>query len=111
MPPKKTIDNEALIRMITDKVPQNEIMAGFGFKTSTQLKVAYANALMETGQAPALESGRGKKARGVDPTVAIGKRGSIVISKNLVDHLGFKEGDTFEVRKSAAGLSLKKKDD
>jgi AbrB family looped-hinge helix DNA binding protein len=108
--PKKTIDSEALIRMISDKVPQNEIMAKFGFKTSTQLKVAYANALMETGQAPALKSGRGKNANDVDPTVKVGKRGSIVIPKNLVELFGFKENDSFEIRKSAAGLSLKKKD-
>ena len=52
MPRKKKIDHAALIKMAEDNVPQNEIMAKFGLKTSTQLKVAYANALMETGQAP-----------------------------------------------------------
>ena len=109
MPIKKQIDNADLIQMITNKVPQNEIMAKFGFKTSTQLKVAYANALMETGQAPVLETGRSKKAKVVDPIVTVGKRGSIVISKNLVDRFGLNVGDSFEVRKSAAGLSLKKK--
>ena len=111
MPPRRKIDDEALIRMISDKVPQNEIMANFGFKTSTQLKVAYANALMETGQAPALETGRSKNAKAIDIMVTANKRGSIVISKNLVDYFGFQVGDSFDVRKSAAGLSLKKKDD
>ena len=59
---KKKVDNTALIQMIKDDVPQNEIMAKLGFKTSTQLKVAYANALMETGNAPVLSTGRAKKA-------------------------------------------------
>lgn len=109
MPPKMKVDNNVLLQMVKDKVPQNNIMAKLGFKTSTQLKVAYANALMESGQAPVLQVGRGKKAKTTNPIVTVGKRGSIVISKDLVDQFGFKEGDSFEVRKSAAGLSLKKK--
>jgi hypothetical protein len=109
MPPKMVVDNAALIEMIRDKVPQTQIMEKFGFKTSTQLKVAYANALMETGQAPVLVSGRGNKAKAVDNRIAINKRGSLIVPKDLVDSFGFKIGDAFEVRKSAAGLSLKKK--
>jgi hypothetical protein len=109
MPPKMVVDNAALIEMIKDKVPQTQIMEKFGFKTSTQLKVAYANALMETGQAPTLVSGRSKKTKAVDNQISINKRGSLIIPKDLVDSLGFEIDDAFEVRKSAAGLSLKKK--
>ena len=105
---KKKIDNAALIQMVKDEIPQNEIMAKCGFKTSTQLKVAYTNALMESGQAPVLKTGRAKKPeKAIDPTVTVGKRGSIVITKDLVEHFGFKVEDRFEVRKSQAGLSLK----
>ena len=108
MPRKKKIDNAAMIQMIKDNVPQNEIMAKLGFKTSTQLKVAYANALMETGNAPVLSTGRAKKApKALDLTVIVSKRGSLVIPKNLAEHFGLKVGDAFEVRKSSAGLSLK----
>ena len=111
MPRKKKIDNTALIQMIKDDVPQNEIMAKLGFKTSTQLKVAYANALMETGNAPVLSTGRAKKApKALDLTVIVSKRGSIVITKALVEHFGLNVGDAFEVRKSSAGLSLKLKE-
>jgi hypothetical protein len=109
MPPKMDVDNAALIEMIKNKVPQNQIMEKFGFKTSTQLKVAYANALMETGQAPILVSNRGKKSKQLNNRISINKRGSLIIPKELVDHFGFKMDDAFEVRKSAAGLSLKKK--
>jgi hypothetical protein len=109
MPPKIAIDNAALIEMIKEKAPQTQIMEKFGFKTSTQLKVAYANALMETGQAPILMSGRGKKSKPLDNRININKRGSLIISKELVEEFGFKVDDVFEVRKSAVGLSLKKK--
>ena len=107
MPRKKKIDYTALIQMAKDNVPQSEIMTQFGFKTSTQLKVAYANALMETGQAPVLTTGRGAKGKVLNTTISVGKRGSLIIPKDVVDHFGFKVEDTFEIRKSQAGLSLK----
>jgi hypothetical protein len=109
MPPKMVVDNAALIEMVKEKVPQTQIMEKFNFKTSTQLKVAYVNALMETGQAPALISGRGKQSKTVDNLISINKRGSLIIPKELVEQFGFNIDDAFEVRKSAAGLSLKKK--
>ena len=107
MPRKKVIDNAALIKMAKENVPQNDIMEQFGFKTSTQLKVAYANALMETGQAPALTTGRAANTNTLSTNVCVGKRGSLIIPKALVEYFGFKIDDKFEVRKSAAGLSLK----
>ena len=109
MPRKKKIDYAALIQMAKDNVPQSQIMAKFGLKTSTQLKVAYANALMETGQAPTLTTGRvAAKAKELSTNVSVGKRGSIIIPKELVENFGFQIGDQFEARKSAAGMSLKK---
>lgn len=108
MPKKKTIDKKKLIKMIKDKTPQPEIMKAFGFKTSTQLKNAYMTALIEEGTVPAIRSGRqaGKKAPKKD--VNVGKRGSIIIPKNIVSEMGFSENDTFAVRKTKAGISLKK---
>jgi hypothetical protein len=43
----KKIEFEAkrLLKMVKDGVAQSEIMKKFGFNTSTQLKVAYTNAL------------------------------------------------------------------
>jgi bifunctional DNA-binding transcriptional regulator/antitoxin component of YhaV-PrlF toxin-antitoxin module len=45
----------------------------------------------------------------VDNLISINKRGSLIIPKELVEQFGFNIDDAFEVRKSAAGLSLKKK--
>ena len=107
MPRKKQIDYAAMIQMIKDDVSQNEIMAKFGFKTSTQLKVAYANALMETGHAPVLKTSRAKQAKAIDTRIVVNKRGSLVVPKDLAEHFGLNVADAFDVRKSQAGLSLK----
>ena len=108
MPKKIEIDNDRLLQMVSDKIPQNEIMQAFGLKTSTQLKVAYANALMEAGQAPALKSVReANKNDKPETTIKVNNRGNIVIPKDLATHWGFRIGDTFEAQKSHAGISLK----
>jgi len=109
MPKRKQIDNKDLIKMIKEESPQSEVMEKFGFKNSTQLKVAYANALMETGAAPEIKGkGRTKKAKPVNTKVAVNGRGSLIIPKALVDSMKIKAGQAFEVKKVASGLQLKK---
>jgi len=108
MPKKKAIDKKKLIKMIKDEAPQPEIMKAFGFKTSTQLKNAYMNALIEEGTVPAIQSGRQAGKKAPKKEVNVGKRGSIIIPKNIVSELGFSENDIFAVRKTKAGISLKK---
>jgi hypothetical protein len=108
MPKRKQIDNKDLIKMIKKESPQPEIMEKFGFKNSTQLKVAYANALMETGEAPEIKGkGRTKKAKPVNTKVAVNGRGSLIIPKALIDNMKIKVGQAFEVKKVASGLQLK----
>ena len=112
MPKRKQIDSEALCKMIGEGAPQSEIMEMFGFKNSTQLKVAYANALMESGGAPKIKvKGRTKKVKSVNTKVAVNGRGSLIIPKALVDHMKFKVGQAFEVKKVASGIQLKKVDE
>ena len=88
MPKRKTVDAAKLIKLIEDETPQAEIMKKMGFKTSTQVKTAYMNALIAVGKAVAIKGGRGGGKTQKAKTVGIGKRGSIVISKDLVDGLG-----------------------
>ena len=106
MAKRKKINEASLLKMIDDGVSQKEIMDKFGFKNSSQLKVAYANALMTTGKVPSLTKGGG--AQKVDTTITVNKRGSLVIPKVLAEQLELSVGDNFTVRKSKAGLSLKK---
>ena len=111
MPKRKKIDNKALLKMIKEEVPQAEIMEKFGFKTSTQLKVAYANALMASGGAPEIKGkGRKKKVKPVNTKVTVNARGSLVIPKVLVGSMKIKDGQSFEVKKTPAGITLKKAD-
>ena len=108
MPKKKIIDSKKLIKMVKDEAPQPEIMKAFGFKTSTQLKSAYMNALIDEGTVPAIKSGRGAAKPTISNEVNVGKRGSIIIPKGLVEELGYVENDRFLVRKTKSGISLKK---
>jgi hypothetical protein len=110
MPKKKKIDGKALIKMIDAGTPQAEIMDKFGFKTSTQLKVAYTNALMEAGKIPEIKAGRKSSAKSaaVDTLVAVNKRGTLVLPKALVESFGLAEGAAFNAKKTKGGLQLKK---
>jgi hypothetical protein len=94
--------------MVKAETPSAEIMKKMGFKTSTQLKTAYMSALIAEGKVPAIVGGRGAgKAKKVK-TVGVGKRGSIIIPQELVEGLGVGAKDKFTVRKTKAGIALKK---
>ena len=108
MPKKKALDTAKLIEMVKEETSSAEIMKKMGFKTSTQLKAAYMSALIAEGKVPAIKGGRraGKAAK--VKAIGVGKRGSIIISKELVESLGIGAGDKFTVRKTKAGIALKK---
>jgi len=79
-----------------------------GFKTSTQLIAAYMSALIAEGKVPAIKDGRGAGKADKAKEIGVGKRGSSIISKKLVESLGIGAGDKFVVRKTKAGVALKK---
>ena len=108
MPKKKSIDGAKLIKMVEDKVPRTEIMKKFNIKTSNQLTVAYARAQMEAGKIPEIAGGRGGTTTVSANEVTVGKRGSVIIPKDMAEGLGIAVGDKFTVRKTKAGISLKK---
>ncbi len=109
MAKKREIDNAGLLKMVKDGVNQSEIMDHFGFKTSIQLKVAYANALMESGEAPEIKGrGRTGKPRPVKTEVRVNARGSLILPKALVESFGIPAGEKFEVTKKGSTLQLKK---
>jgi hypothetical protein len=108
MPRKKTVDAAKLIKLIEDETPQAEILKKMGFKTSTQLKTAYMSALIAEGKISGIKGGRGGGKAKKTKTVNVGKRGSIVISKELVDGLGISGDEKFTVRKTKVGIALKR---
>jgi hypothetical protein len=94
--------------MIEEETPMAEIMKKMGLKTSLQLKTAYMNALIAEGKVPAIKGGRATGKTGKAKLVSVGKRGSIIIPKELVDSLGIGAKEKFTVRKTRAGIALKK---
>jgi len=85
MPKKKEIDSHKLIKMIKDEIEQKEIMNAFGFKNSSQLKIAYTNALMELGQVPEIKTRRKSSARKQEKEAVISKRGSLVVPRQIIE--------------------------
>jgi hypothetical protein len=65
-------------------------------------------ALIAEGKVPAIKGGRGAGKAAKVKTIGVGKRGSIVISKELVESLGIGAGDKFNLRKTKANVALKK---
>jgi len=108
MPPKKKIDPAKLVEAIESGKRQSEVMKQFNFKSATQFKSHYLNALIETGKAPEIKVGRASSKAASTKDVAVSKRGSVVIAKALVDEMGFGAGEKFVVRKTKSGISLKK---
>ncbi len=108
MPKKKAFDAKKLVRMVKDETHQQEIMKAFGFKTSAQVKAAYFRALLESGEVPAIIGGRGPGKSPKAKPIGVGKRGSIIISAEKVAELGVGTEDKFTLRKTRAGIALKR---
>jgi hypothetical protein len=108
MPKKKAFDAKKLVKMVKDETHQQEIMKAFGFKTAGQVKAAYLRALVESGEVPGLIGGRGGSKTPKAKPIGVGKRGSIIISAEKVTELGIGKDDKFTVRKTKAGIALKR---
>ncbi|MBU2549071.1 MAG: hypothetical protein KKB20_11695 [Proteobacteria bacterium] len=109
MPRKKIVDGEKLISAVESEMRAAEIMEKFDIKTSSQLKALYLDALVSVGRVPGLP-GRALKDSPDDvmDEIKVNKRGSLVLSRKMVDLLGYNIDDTFMVRKTKAGLNIKK---
>jgi hypothetical protein len=108
MPKKKAFDVKKFLKMVKDKTHQKEIMKAFGFKTSTQVKNAHYRALVESNEVPGIVGGRGAGKAEKVKLIGVGKKGSIIIPKELIESLGVGADEKFAVRKTKAGIALKK---
>jgi ABC-type proline/glycine betaine transport system ATPase subunit len=108
MPKKKAFDGSKLIKMVEDGAHQSDIKKKFGFRTSAQVTLAYAKAQMEAGKIPPIKGGRGSGKYAVGKEVRVGKRGSIIIPAEMVAELKVGGSDKFAVRKTRAGIALRK---
>jgi hypothetical protein len=108
MPKKKALDAKKLIKMVKDGVQQQEIMKAFGFRTGALAKAAHYRALVETGEITGLVGGRGPGKAAKAKPIGVGKRGSLIIPAEKVTELGIGAKDKFTIRKTRAGIALKK---
>ncbi len=106
MPRKKDVHLKALVDAVESGVPRREIMSRFGFKTPAQVTAYYVDGLVEAGRAKPVLSRQPKAAKATN-TVKVSKRGSISVTKEMLKEMGFKEGDSFKVSKTRAGMVLK----
>jgi hypothetical protein len=108
MPAKKKVDYKKLLKTVKSGKPQADIIKEFKFNTAAQFKNHYLNALIEAGEAPEIQTTRSSAKATPKKEAFVSKRGSVVIAKGLIGGMGFAEGDKFAVRKTKAGISLKK---
>ena len=73
-----------------------------------RLKTAYMNALIAVGKAVAIKGGRGAGKAEKVKLIGVGKKGSIIIPAEKVAELGIGTDEKFTVRKTKAGIALKK---
>jgi len=106
MPRKKEVELKALVDAIESGIPRREIMKQFGFKSPAQVTTYYLDGLVKNGRAKPI-TGRQLKAGKEVSTVKVSKRGSISLPKEMLKELGLKEGDSFKVSKTRAGMILK----
>jgi len=99
-----------LIEMVEKGIPANEIREELGIKTKASLKGMYYKALVEAGKVKDIVTERAKKqAEPERRALKIGKWGTILLSERLlVDELGFKKGDRFNVAKRRDSIILTK---
>jgi len=107
MPKKREIDNKKLLQAVQDGKSAKEIKEAFDLKTSSQVKIAYLHAVMDEGIVPELKDGRAANAKPEQKEPTVNKRGSLIIPRELVMQMGFKEGDSFQIRETKAGISLR----
>jgi hypothetical protein len=111
MPKRLKVDPVKLVAAVESGTPSTKIMKQFNIKTIGQLKSLYVDALAEQGKIQGIKTSRRGRTPSAKPPaqgLVIGKRGSLILPREIIEEMGFKIGDTFSVRKSAAGVSLRK---
>jgi hypothetical protein len=99
-----------LIEMVNKGMTVREIRKEFCIKSKAPLRKMYYDALVKTGKVKDILTERKiKKGRTKRRALTVGKRGTILLSKQLlVEQLGFKKGDKFSPTKGRDRIILKK---
>lgn len=91
-----------------------EIQRIFGIKMKSQVQDLYVRGLRQLGEIPQFEMPKGKDKSSAKVTDtgyrrSIGQSGSITLTRSLLlEKLGFKQGDVFQILRQGDDLILRK---
>lgn len=95
-----------IVQMVKDGKRVEEIKDELNLKSVLTVRNLYFQGLMDTGEIPPLKKSERKK-RQIDVRT-IGKNGTSLSRKLLIDMLGFEEGDRFKARREGNNIILEK---
>lgn len=104
---KEVKNSSAILKTYTAGASLAELKDKFGISGKGQLANAVLDALIQSGKMPALARGRAKKELPSEFTVAVNKRGTIVLPKEAVgDAFRFSQGQSFVARRRGKKIIL-----
>ncbi|MBW2091326.1 MAG: hypothetical protein JRI34_04270 [Deltaproteobacteria bacterium] len=104
MPKRRIVDSSKLIEAMETGQLDKKIVSKFGFKPAKPSKPQQEDGLERSGRG---RYGR-KKRTASNEVIKINQRNSLVVPREMVEKLGYVEGDLFYVRKTKSGIHLKK---
>lgn len=108
MPRRRIIDPSKLIDAVEEGRVDREVMDQFGLESPHKKQ--------EKGQAKRRYTRRFITKKPPDPdepdeTISVNERGSLIIPKDMIGAFGFLTGDHFIIRKTKAGIHLRRADE
>jgi len=105
---KKEVKNSAaILKTYTAGASLAELKTKFGISGKGQLASAVLDALIQSGKMPVLARARARKEVPSEFTVAVNKRGTIVLPKDAVaDAFRFSQGQSFVARRRGKKIIL-----
>jgi hypothetical protein len=104
MKKRRLVDSSKLIEAVESGQLNKELISKFGLEASRKRKPRDKKTNKD---GPVSKQGKNTASR-VKKEITISARGSLIVPREIVTELGFELGDSFQVQKIKAGISLKK---
>ncbi len=101
---RRKVDASKLIEAVKDGRLDKDVMDRYGVEARPKKDASGRRRRARRGSGPV------NFFPFLDVELKINKRGSLVLSRSLMEELGFEEGDDFIARKTKIGISLRKID-
>ncbi len=104
MKKRRIVDSSKLIEAVESGQLDRNLVSKFGIETSRTRKLGSKEA---ADKEKALRRRQGAGS-GKNKKITVNQRGSLVVPREIVETLGFELGETFQVKKTNSGISLKR---